>query len=115
MTELALQQAIHSAVQGIFGGRLYPVAAAENPTYPYGVVAVEGSTPENTLCGRSDLTNYRFRFDVYAKTYAEVVALSPQVMAAMDAFGIPIFELDVYEPEIRAMRRIMDFSVWRKE
>jgi len=120
MTALELQEAVHAAVAPVFGGRFYPHAAPEEPQYPYGIISTESALPENTLCGRSDLTNYRMRIDVYSKTYAEVLALRGGVIVAMETLAniprpIPLMDIDLYEPEIRAMRRVMDFSLWCRE
>lgn len=115
MTAAELQAAIFTAVGPIFSGRLYPLAAADQPSYPYAVIEHGTAETQNTLCGRSDLTNYHIRIHVYSKTYSELLGLRDQVRTAMDAFGVPMLDVDAYEPEIRAMRRVMDFSVWRKE
>lgn len=115
MNASELHKAIQAAVAPIFSGRCYPLAAPETPTYPYAILATEGAAPENSLCGRSNLTQYRYRIDIYSKLYSEVLSLRGQVLNAMDQFGIPVLDLDIYEPEIRAMRRVMDFSIWRAE
>lgn len=120
MNALQLQQAIQTALASTFSGRLYPQAAPEEPTYPYAIISTETTSPENTICGRSDLTNYRLRIDVYSKLYSEVLTLRASVITAMETItGIPkpllLLDADLYEPEIRAMRRVMDFSVWCKE
>jgi hypothetical protein len=120
VTALELQEAVQAALAPVFSGRLYPQAAPEEPLYPYGIISTESAMPENTLCGRSDLTNYKMRIDVYSKTYVEVLTLRSGVIGAMETVAgiplpIPTLDIDLYEPEIRAMRRVMDFSVWCKE
>jgi hypothetical protein len=77
---------------------------------------VVGGGPEVTMCGRSNLNNFRYRFDIYAVTMAQLLSLRDSVVAAMDTFAfqsVPSLELDGYEPEVNVMRRTLDFSIWQ--
>lgn len=110
--EIALKSALSSA----FSGRVYPQRLPDQPTYPCMSYAVVGGGPLTTMCGRTNLNNFRYRFDIYAVTQAELLSKRDAVVTAMDSFSfdsVPVMELDGYEPEVNVMRRTLDFSIWQ--
>jgi uncharacterized protein DUF3168 len=111
-----IETALYTALQSAFSGRVYPQRLPDQPTYPCLRYYVVGGGPLSTMCGRTNLNNYRYRFDIYARTQAEVLSLRDAVVTAMDSFGfksVSAMELDGYEPEVNVMRRTLDYSIWQ--
>lgn len=101
----------------VTGGSSYLRNEAQPPVYPYIVFAFVVSTANVALRGRSDLQNTRVQVDIYSRTVAELDALGNALLAAMDASAldsIPLSQLDLDEPDIRAFRRTQDFSIWAR-
>lgn len=101
----------------VAGGSHYAVNELEAPTYPYIVFQFVVSTDSVCLSGPSDLQNTRVQIDVYSRTVSGLAALADTVDATMFASAItniPISSQDIYESDVKAWRRIRDYSVWSK-
>lgn len=111
-----IEIAIVAALTSAFSGRVYPQRLPDQPTYPAMTYAVVGGGPLSTLCGRTNLNNFRYRFDIYAETQAQLLTLRDALVNAMDSFSfrsVHAMELDGYEPEVNVMRRTLDYSIWQ--
>lgn len=102
-------------------GRIFPLISAtplEDDGYPFVTYQCMASPVENVMEGNGSppINNTRFQIDCYAKTYKGVIALTGAVIAAMQAWTVQNVALsspeDFYESEIRAFRRMVEFSVW---
>jgi hypothetical protein len=113
----ALDVALHDALAGLVAGRVHPAFMPERPVYPCIRYMVASSEPDATLCGQTTLTLWRYRFDVYAPTHGDAVQLSESIKAIMRRFAWrnrPLMDIDGYEPEVRVIRRTLDFSIWER-
>jgi hypothetical protein len=113
MSEASVEQAIVAAVNPLVP--CYPLAAADGQAMPYVAYSLIYGMIENTMCGRSNLSNYRIRLDLYAQTRAQLLTLRELVIDAVCALPgtpIPVSDMDAFEPEIVGMRRTIDFSIW---
>ena len=94
---------------------MYPLIAPDNPVVPYIVYQNIVTTPEVTLADGAPLNSARMQIDLYDKVFLNVKTLSTQVAAAMAAsalVNIPLTNQDMYEPEVKLYRVIMEYSIW---
>lgn len=100
----------------VFGGRLYPAVAPEGAAAPFGIYLLVAGLPENSLQGRSNLTNSRYQVDVYAATKADAETLAASVRTAMNDASLfaSVCQLqqDFYDTDAQLFRVSMDFSLW---
>lgn len=97
------------------GAEVHPVIAPDATPLPYIVYQRIVSNTENVLDGDSGLVNTRIQIDVYARTYAQAVAVMGQVDALMNTWvvqNISILTLDGYEDAVKLFRVTSDYSVW---
>jgi hypothetical protein len=95
--------------------RIYPQIAPDMPTSPYIVYQRVSANSENVLSGATGLINTRLQIDVYAQTYLAALALAAQVDALMGAWAVQNVSnpsQDVFEPDVRLYRVILDYSIW---
>lgn len=109
-----------TSITALSGTRLYPVILPQNPTYPAITYQRVAGVRINSLSGYSTLENPVMQVDVWAKTYEEAISLSGAVITAMEnstsfKCTLPHTPIDIYEDEIEAYRREMDFSIWNNE
>jgi len=110
-----IEQALFATLQGLVGGRMYPLVAPDSPTAPCIVYQNIANTPEVTLANGIPINNTRMQIDCYDSTYAAVKTLAAAVQAAMAmaAFtNVPKMSQDLYEPDVKLFRMQMDYSVW---
>lgn len=99
------------------GGAWFMDNTQDPPTYPYIVWMYAPSSTNVTLSGPSDLQNSRVQVDLYARNAQGLQTLEAAVRAAMQASAltnIPLTSMDASVPELRAFRRVLEFSVWSK-
>jgi len=111
----AIDKALVAALAGLVQGRVYPMRLPDAPAFPSIVYSLAGSTPENTMCGPSTLTNYRYRFSVFSAEHKEVSQIIASIKSAMTNFAfqnLPQSEFEMYEAETQVYHRILDYSVW---
>ncbi|WP_374491594.1 DUF3168 domain-containing protein [Brachymonas sp.] len=98
------------------GGAHYAMNDVQPPVLPYIVFRRIVSTTNNTLAGATDLQNTRLQVDVYARTVAETVAIGNAITATMASAPWPacvqLTSADLFEPDTRLYRSILEFSVW---
>lgn len=113
---IALQQAL----AGLVSGRVYPVVLADEPTYPCIRYAVVSTNFYNTLYGPSNLTDNRYRIDIFATSAMECGQIAASVLSIMrgNSFAfqnVPLMNIDGYEPTVGIYRKTLDFQVWEAE
>jgi hypothetical protein len=113
---IALQQAF----AGLVAGRVYPIVLADEPDYPCIRYAVIATNFFNTLYGPSNLTDNRYRIDIFATTAMECGQIAASVLSIMrgSSFAyqnVPLMNMDGYEPTIGIFRKTLDFQVWEAE
>lgn len=113
---------IATALAGVASGRVHPLMAPDEPSYPYVVFSEVARPVINTLRGKSSLVGARFQIDCVALTYIEAHSTAEAVVTAMLAqshLGSPtsftathIGQQDLSEPDLRAYRVMLEFAVW---
>jgi hypothetical protein len=99
------------------GGAWFMDNTQDPPAFPYIVWLYATSSTNVTLSGPSDLQNTRLQIDLYDKSAQGLQTLEAGVRSAMQASGltnVPLTSFDASVPELRAFRRVMEFSVWFK-
>ncbi len=95
--------------------RVYPQIAPDNVQRPYIVYQRVTENVENTLAGRTGLTNTRLQVDVYASTYAQAQQIAAAVADLMAGWALPnvqILARDIYESDVKLHRVMADYSIW---
>jgi hypothetical protein len=99
------------------GGAWFMENTQDPPALPYIVWMYATSQTNVTLDGPSDLQNTRLQVDLYERDAQGLQTLEAAVRAAMQAStltNVPLTSMDASVPELRAFRRVMEFSVWFK-
>jgi hypothetical protein len=117
---IAVGIALQKALAGLVAGRVYPVRLPDAPEFPAIRYATVSSIPINTLCGPSNLSDARYRVDVFATTIMEAGQIGASIESIMrgTALGyknVPIMAMDGYEPTIGIYRRTLDFQIWEAQ
>lgn len=110
-----IEQTIFSTLNGLVGGRCYPMVAPDSPTCPYIVYQNIANKPEVCLDGNIPISNTRMQIDAYEKTYSGVKTLKASIDAAMLAAAfknVPLMQQDIYEAEVKLYRVQQDYSIW---
>jgi len=97
------------------GGAWYQLNTAEPPVDPFIVWQRIPSATNNTLQGASDLQNTRVEISCYSRSVATLQALADDVRDAMAAAAftnVLITSRDLFEPDTRFHRTVLEFSVW---
>jgi hypothetical protein len=108
---------IFDALGDLVSGRCYPLQMPQSPTYPCIVYARISSNPQNRIEGGASLDQVRVQVDCYDLTYTGAKTLCASVRSAMEgaAFKATLqFDTDLYEPEVKVYRVMMDFYVWQQ-
>ena len=70
----------------VFNGRIYPVLAPQNSTYPLCVLTVINNSPAPTKTGTSKVDNVLVEARVYAATFEACANGDEQIRLAIDQF-----------------------------
>jgi len=116
----AIGAAIQRSLAGLVGGRVHPVILPDAPVYPIIRYTNVSTNHNNTLCGPSNLTDSRYRIDVFAQTIKEAEQISASVKSIMRGGSLgfqntPLMDMDGYEPTVGIYRKTLDFQIWEAE
>lgn len=116
----AIGVALQQALAGLVGGRVYPVRLPDAPVLPAIRYSTVNTNYINTLCGQSNLSESRYRIDVFATTIMEAEQIAASALSIMrgDSLGfenVPLASLDGYEPTVGIYRKTLDFQIWEAE
>lgn len=109
-----IERNIFQALAPLVGNRIYPeVLPQELTVYPAIRYTFPTNIPLGTICGGSDLDDYRVQIDIYAKEYDPLIVLRVQVIDAMDLIehAERISDTTDYEPEAKLYRRTIEYSI----
>ncbi len=120
--------AADAGVSALVAARIYPLWAPQKPTAPYVVYSRINTERLHHLSGSSALANPHFQFDVFAETFADMVAVAAALRAALDNYsggmGSPVLtvgsvmvvdERDTFEPDTGLYHDQLDFSIWHDD
>lgn len=107
----------NATLNTLISGRIYPLVAPQNVSYPYMTYQVVSGIRMQCLKGNIYQGNFRFQIDVWGKTYSNVKAISEAVkdclVGFLDSNSINI--MDGYENETQLFRQIIDFKIKNKD
>jgi len=97
-------------------GRVYPIVAKQNETYPYATyMVVSGIDRVSKNKNRAIMAQeYRIQVDIYAKTALEVKTLrdtTKEVLYSMPMRPIALATRESYEEDTRLYRVMIDFKI----
>ena len=111
--------ALQQALAGVVGGRVFPVRLPDEAVLPAISYSTINTNYLSTLCGQSNLSESRYRLDVWTTTIIEAEQICATILAIMrSTFGfknIPLSANDGYEPTVGIYRKILDFQIWEAE
>lgn len=104
------------------GGSWFLENTQDPPTYPYIVWTNVVSSTNATLNGASDLQNTRVQIDLFhtssisgaAQALGQLETAVRNALAASSLVNVPLSSYDMSVPEVRAYRRVLEFSIWFK-
>ena len=113
----AVQSAIDSAVAG---GAHYIINEDTAPSFPYACWQKIVSSTATYLEGvPSQTQNNRIQIDVFSNRAADLdpaqAAINTALRAVFGANFIQNSDADLYEPEARLYRRLIDVSIWTND
>lgn len=112
-----IEEQLFAVLNAAVPNSVYPLAAAQDTPMPYVVYRCMPSPVENTLDSQTPpLDNTVFELDCWGRTYADAVNFAATIRAALQswaALGVQKnSEHDLYEEDVKAYRRVFEFSVW---
>jgi hypothetical protein len=113
-----LETLLVNALAPLVSGRMHPVVIPQDCKLPAIRYATVSAAPDQSLCGSSGLMRNSVQVDVYSLSYAEVRSLRESVVSAMQSFSLTnllTLEQEAYEPDAKAYRRILQFSISEQE
>lgn len=104
------------------GGSWFIENTQTPPVYPYIVWMNVVSSTNVSFDGASDLQNTRVQIDIFhtssvsgaAQQLGQVEAAIRAAMAAASLVNVPLSSYDMSVPEVRAYRRVLEYSIWFK-
>lgn len=117
---MSLESDLYTALQGLVSGRVHrsifpqPPATPEWPAIRFTRVA---GTPAPDICGggTEDTDDVLMQIDIVALTFAQVDALTTQVVAAMLTYPHPNARVgrrdDPYDPDTKTERTSLDYLI----
>lgn len=113
-TQSDLMACLAPLVDGRVHFAVLPLEAVNANVWPCITLPTEIITPDNTLCGASDLEDYRMQIDLYARKYGDLVTLRKLVFAAIEA-AFPhaerINDITDYDNDTKLHRRIIEYGI----
>jgi hypothetical protein len=113
-----LEEKLVMALAPLVNGRMHPIIIPQKTTLPAIRYATLSAVPDNSLCGSAGLVRSVVQLDIYALDYSVTRALREQVVSAMQDFALENLlqmEQEAYEPDVRAYRRILHYSINEQE
>lgn len=92
-----------------------PVTVPDNSAPPYIVYARVGTAANNVLAGSPAVELVRFSIDCHAATYAAARAMAASIKNTLRGWangGYVQNEIDIYEPDAKLHRVVIDFELW---
>lgn len=109
---------IFPTLQGLFGGRVYPVVLPDSPVYPALVYQYVGNSEEDFVNAGRLIERFRVQFKIYAKEYDQCSGLrlpTLQALRQLDEFIEQFIDLNDYESETRLHVWILDLAFRRPQ
>ncbi|MGB3290936.1 MAG: DUF3168 domain-containing protein [Burkholderiaceae bacterium] len=115
---MSIEADLRNCLLPLAGGRVYfdvvPLEVIQAGVWPAIRLSTPAVTPDNTICGSSDLDDYRWQIDLYAPSTSSIAALRPQVFAAIEAefpHAERISDMSDYDSELKLRRRIIEYGI----
>lgn len=115
---MSMQGDFAALVGPIVGGRVFGSMADAPPATPYITyfrVAVDEDQTLDTNGGTGNAFNTRLQCDVWAMTYPDAQTKAAAVKAALKGWSVEnilLAEQDLYEPDTKLHRVMLDISAW---
>lgn len=114
----ALESVIFQAVQGLVGGRAYPLVAPPKTARPFLVTTAAGTTGSYTLASVGNADRRRMQVDVYddaSKSFDAFDALVRTVRFALESAGGRLVSSGLANESDTGLRRArLDFEFWHR-
>ena len=112
---MSLETTLQTLLNALAAGGAHQDIARQGATAPYLVWLLVASPTNNSLQGASNVQNTRIQVDCYAASQAARQTLADVVVAAMAASSLSNVRLssqNLYEPEVKLFRTMLEFSIW---
>lgn len=115
---MSIQSDLFALLGPVMGSRVYPQGTAPAYAGAYVTYSRIDSIEESTLDtngGTGNLFNTRLQIDVYSTSFGEAQTKAAAVKAALKGWSIvniPITDEDMYEPDTKLHRVMMQVSTW---
>jgi len=110
-----LAEKLEVILNPLASGKSWPLVAAPGIQAPYIVYRDVISVTSNTLGGATNLQNTRMQIDAYETSKAAAQTLAQSIIAAMAVASfanVQIAKHNLYEPEVKLHRVLLEFSIW---
>jgi hypothetical protein len=113
-----IEDQIYSALNGLAGGRIYPIVIEQRADGPMIVFQRVSATRETTLNKSVDIVNPQMAIIAYAQDRQSARNTADEIKAAMrisTIMGSLIDEAETYDPETQLFGVQMTYSCWEIE
>lgn len=113
-----IEEDLFALLNAVAPNAVYPLVASQDTPMPYVVYRCMPSPVENTLDSQTPpADNTVFELDCWGRTYADAVNLAATIRTALQSWSVlgtqKLSAHDLYEEDVKAYRRVFEFSVWR--
>jgi hypothetical protein len=107
----------YNAISSLAGGRVYPLIAPQDATYPLLVYQPVAQEKVWGVSGSHDLERVRVQVDAYAETYSEATELQDDVFMAVEGAVTSLADVRLvltdFEQTTRMYRVTFDYTYHR--
>lgn len=113
-----IEEQLFAVLNAAAPNAVYANVARQDLPMPYVAYRCMPSPVENVLDSQTPpADNTVFEIDCWGRTYADAVNLAATVRAALQAWSVLGVQKnsahDLYEEDVKAYRRVFEFSVWQ--
>lgn len=115
---MSIQSDLFALLGPLFANRVYPQGTAPAYTAAYMTYSRLNTSEESTLDvngGTGNLFNSRVQIDIYSLAFGDAQAKAAAVKAALKGWSVSNVmqdEQDMYEPDTKLHRVMLDVSTW---
>lgn len=112
-----LDEQLFALLNPLVSGRCWPSVAEQGAVAPYIIYQEVVSPTSNTLDGATDLQNFRYQIDIYARSSREVSLISAIIDRVISLSALQNMKLNGHssrDPDTKLHRSTVDYSIWAK-
>lgn len=115
---MSIETTLRNCLLPLAGSRVYfdivPIETLNAAVWPVIRLSTVAVTPDNTVCGASDLEDFRVQIDLFHTSTTSLITLRAAVFAAIEAafpFAERINDMSDYDSDLKLRKRIIEYQI----